>query len=358
METVRQRDGILFRCPQCGGHAVTIPQVRRITGDRFVAALLRKIRATTACGERHCPFCSNPMRQFFWDEPPLQLDACKSCNVIWFDANEFEALPEGAVESVNEMHMRAAEAIGQHRIEQMRENEPDDAPDETWKCVAAFCGFPVEKDTDALESRPWATWILSGVIALISIVAFFNLEWAVDAFGFIPAQALRYGGVTSLTSFFLHGGILHLVGNLYFLLIFGDNVEDKLGWKKYLLLIFGATFAGDFVHWLAQSHSSEPCIGASGGISAVLVFYALQFPRAKLGFLFLIWWRLRWIYIPAWIALVLWLLMQTYGIYAQLNGFSNVAATAHLGGSAVGFAYWIWWKKSQRPAPHALTSNF
>jgi membrane associated rhomboid family serine protease len=240
----------------------------------------------------------------------------------------------------------------------MKQNETNDAPDETWKCVAAFCGFPVEKDTDALESRPWATWILSGVIALISIIAFFNLEWAVDAFGFIPSHALRYGGITSLTSFFLHGGILHLVGNLYFLLIFGDNVEDKLGWKKYLLLIFGATLAGDFVHWLAQSNSSEPCIGASGGISAVLVFYALQFPRAKLGFLFLIWWRIRWVYIPAWIALVLWLLMQTYGIFMQLSGFSNVAATAHLGGSAVGFIYWLCWKKSHRPALAAPASDF
>ena len=76
-------------------------------------------------------------------------------------------------------------------------------------------------------------------------------------------------------------GILHLVGNLYFLLIFGDNVEDYLGWRKYLLLIFGATIAGDFVH-LLRNRIHEPSIGASGGISAVLVFYALQFPRADL----------------------------------------------------------------------------
>lgn len=290
------------------------------------------------------------MRQFYWEEPPLQLDACKQCNMLWFDAGEFEALPENGVESVYEAQMRAAEAMGKHRIEQMRERETDDGPpDETWKTVAAFCGFPFEKDTDALQSRPWATWSLSAVIALVSVVAFFNLKPAIDAFGFVPTQALRYGGLTTVTSFFLHGGILHLLGNLYFLLIFGDNVEDKLGWKKYLLLILGATIAGDFVHWLVEMHSSEPCIGASGGISAVLVFYALQFPRAKLGFLFFFAWRVNWVYIPAWVALLLWLLMQTVGIFLQLHGFSNVAATAHLGGSAIGFLAWLWWRKHERP---------
>lgn len=326
---------------------MTIPQIRRFTGDRFIAGLLRQIRNTTSFGHRNCPFCTRPMRQFFLAEPPIQVDACKECNSVWFEANKFEVLPENALESVNEMQMRAAEAIGMHRIEQMREQEyKNEAPEEGWKTVAAFCGFPIEKDTDTLESLPWATWILSGVIALISIAAFFDLQAAVNTFGFIPAHALRYGGFTMLTSFFLHGGIFHLLGNLYFLLIFGDNVEDKLGWKKYLLLILGATIAGDCVHWMVESRSFEPCVGASGGISAALVFYALQFPRAKLGFLFFFYWRLNWVYIPAWVALALWLLMQTFGVFMQLKGFSHVAATAHLGGSALGFLLWLWWRKS------------
>jgi membrane associated rhomboid family serine protease len=99
---------------------------------------------------------------------------------------------------------------------------------------------------------------------------------------------------------------------------------------------------------MVEPRSLVPCIGASGGISAVLVFYALQFPRAKLGFLLFIAWQFRWIYIPAWGALLLWLLMQMLGVFLQLRGFSNVAATAHLGGSAIGFVLWLWWRKSQR----------
>jgi membrane associated rhomboid family serine protease len=351
--TVRQRDGIYFACEQCGGRAVTVPQVRRTVGERFTQDLLRKIRTTTFRCERECPYCNGRMLQFPWENPPLQLEACKACNLVWFDAQEFESLPEVALESVYEAQMRAAEALGSHRIEEMKKrqaNEEQDAPEETWKMIAAFCGFPFERYTDSLESRPWATWILSIVIAFVSIAAFFNLREVIDVLGFVPAHALRYGGITFITSFFLHGGILHLVGNLYFLLIFGDNVEDKLGWKKYLLMIFGAELLGDCVHWIAESGSLVPCIGASGGISAVLVFYALQFPRAELGFMFFFYWRFRWIYIPAWIVLVLWLLMQTFSVYMQLHGFSNVAATAHLGGAAVGFISWLWWRKTQQPA--------
>lgn len=330
-----------------------MPQVRRTVGERLTQELLRKIRSTTSLCERACPYCNKLMLQFYWQDPPLQLEACKPCNLVWFDVQEFEALPEHAIESVHEAQLRAAEALGTHRVEEMKKRqaaEEQDAPDETWKMIAAFFGFPVERCTDPLESRPWATWILSSVIALVSIAAFFNLQEIIDDLGFVPAHALRYGGITSITSFFLHAGILHLVGNLYFLLIFGDNVEDKLGWKKYLLMILGATLLGDCVHWIAQAHSLEPCIGASGGISAVIVFYALQFPRAELGFAFFFYWRIRWIYVPAWVALVFWLLMQTIGIYTQLHGFSNVAATAHLGGAAVGVISWLWWRKYNRPA--------
>jgi membrane associated rhomboid family serine protease len=329
--------------------------VRRTIGEKLTQELLRKIRNTTSVCERPCPYCNKLMLQFYWQDPPLQLEACKPCNLVWFDVQEFETLPEHAIESVQEAQLRAAEALGTHRIEEMKKRDragsSEDAPDESWKIIAAFLGFPVERYTDPVESRPWATWVLSAVIALASIAAFFNLQEIIDALGFVPAYALRYGGITLITSFFLHAGILHLVGNLYFLLIFGDNVEDKLGRKKYLLMILCATLFGDCVHWIAQAGSLEPCIGASGGISAVIVFYALQFPRAELGFAFFLYWRVRWLYIPAWVALALWLLMQTIGIYTQLHGFSNVAATAHLGGAAVGVISWLWWRKYHRPAP-------
>ena len=358
LQTVRQREGIFYRCPGCDGRAVTVPQIRRVTGDRVAMALLRQINRSPQLTERACPFCTAPMRAIQSDAPLLELDACRPCGVVWFDPQEFELIPEGAVESPDAAQMRGVEAMAKIRLEQERRAyQSDGEPDSDWKTIPAMFGFPVESDTDPLQRRPWFTWLLAATIAGFSIWAFFHLEAAVEQFGLVPAEAFRLGGFTWLSSFFLHGGIWHLVGNLYFLLIFGDNVEDYLGRWRYAALLLAATVTGDLVHVLAQSHSTTPCIGASGGISGVIVFYALQFPRARLSFLFRNWggygwsrWGLAWWSIPAWAALTLWLVMQTYAVVMQLSGFSNVAATAHLGGAAVGFALWLWWRrKENRP---------
>ena len=348
LNTVRQREGLFHHCPACDGRAVTVPQIRRVAGDRFATTLLRQINRTFQPTDLPCPFCHSQMRLLQSTDPILELDACKQCGVVWFDPQEFEAVPEGANESPDEARMRAAEAIGSHKLETMRQQGlTHDEPDADWKTIPAFFGFPVESESNALTRYPWFTWSLSAIIAAISIWAFFDLRHVIERFGMIPTQVTRLGGLTLLTSFFLHGGIMHLVGNLYFLLIFGDNVEDFLGRWRYALLLLAATITGDLVHVLVESKSTVPCVGASGGIAGVIVFYALQFPRARLGFLFRYYWHYEWMQIPAWVALVLWLLMQSIGVFMQLGGFSNVAATAHLGGAAVGFAFWLWWRRKE-----------
>lgn len=352
LNTIRQREGLFFLCLACEGRAVTIPQIRRIAGDHFATNLLRQINGNSHFGDRTCPFCCRRMRRFYSQDPLLELDACKTCGAVWFDPQEFEAMPEGAIESPDEVRLRGAEVIARYRLEQMKEKGvTDSGPDEVWKTIPAIFGFPVEAETNPVTRQPWVTWSLAVVILAVSVWAFSDLDTIVEQLGFIPAEAWRYGGLTSLTSFFLHGGILHLVGNLYFFLIFGDNVEDYLGRWRYTLLILASTLAGDLVHWLATLHSTIPAIGASGGISGIIVFYALEFPQARLGFLFRYFIYFRWIQMPAWGALVLWLLMQFIGAAMQLGGFSNVAATAHLGGAAAGFALWLWWRKIEwRPA--------
>ncbi|HMP81207.1 MAG TPA: rhomboid family intramembrane serine protease [Verrucomicrobiota bacterium] len=353
LHTVRQREGIFYHCQTCDGRAVTLPQIRRVAGDRIASGLLRQINANQRFGPVCCPFCEQRMRVFQANDPPLELDACKLCGAVWFDPGEFESMPEGANESVHELQMRGVEAIATQRLEKLKRDqrradafsETGEPPDETWKTIPALFGFPVETNVDPVRNWPLATWSLAGVILLVSVLAFFDLKNVVDRFGMIPAEWWRYGGATLVTSFFLHGGILHLVGNLYFLLVFGDNVEDYLGRARYLLMILAATVVGDVVHLLSEPSSVVPCIGASGGISGIIVFYALKYPHARLGILFGYYFRFRWIQFPAWCALILWMLLQFVGVMMQLYGFSNVAATAHLGGAATGFAFWLLWRK-------------
>ena len=329
-----------------------------MAGDRVATSLLRQINRATQTTDLPCPFCTRSLRRVLSVEPPLELDTCRTCGVVWFDPGEVEALPEGVIESTDSMHLRIAETIALHKLEvESQRTDLTGEPDDEWKAIPALFGFPVEQHTSALQSRPWVTWSLSGLIAIVSLFAFGRLEASVVRFGLIPDEAFRLGGLTWITSFFLHGGLWHLIGNLYFLLIFGDNVEDYLGRAKYLLLILGADLFGNLLHVMLSPASDVPCIGASGGISGIIVFYALQFPRARLSFLFAGWWSLYlsrwgfgWLSIPAWGALILWLFLQSFTLIMELNGASNIAASAHFGGAIAGFVAWLWWRNQEKHA--------
>jgi membrane associated rhomboid family serine protease/Zn-finger nucleic acid-binding protein len=326
---------------------------KTIGQDRVTAIWSRAISSPCDTG-KSCPICSRAMAQVTMGVTgqALELDVCRRCEFVWFDAAEYEAVPlplkpkEFGEVDEKDLPPAAREALALYRVQKIAEQAQAEEnaaplPDENWKTVPAIFGLPVEMDSDLLESMPWATLSLAAVIAAISIWSFSDLKNAVQQFGLIPSEAWRYGGLTFLTSFFLHGGIWHLVSNLYFLIIFGDHVEDYLGRKRWLLLVLLAAIAGDFLHVMADPRDTTPCIGASGGISGLIAFYALKFPHARLGFLI----RFYWVRLPAWGAFGLWVLLQCWGAYEQIAGFSNVSSLAHLGGTAVGVALWFFWRK-------------
>jgi membrane associated rhomboid family serine protease len=210
----------------------------------------------------------------------IKLEVCKICEFVWFDKGETQPLqvrPPPKPPPVL-LPQKAREAIALARVQQLAEQArgPDfdsAPPDEWWKSIAAFLGMPVEFDAPAEERRPVVTWFLAAVIIMASVHSFFHLHEAVQLFGLIPAQATRMHGLTFVTSFFLHAGIIHLIGNMYFLLVFGDDVENFLRPLRYIGLIAIAAFAGDLIHIASEPNSTIPCIGASGGIAGVITFY-------------------------------------------------------------------------------------
>ena len=213
----------------------------------------------------------------------------------------------------------------------------EDGPREVWKWMPLLMGMPVVHQATALRSRPWMTWGLTALCIVIFCLTFRDVSSYARAYGLIPAEAWRLGGLTFITSFFLHGGIWHLVGNLYFLMTFGPHVEEYLGNRRYLFFILAATMAGDLVHCAFVPGASTPLIGASGGISGIITYYALRFPNVRVGILLFY----RWVPIPVGVALVLWLVVQFLGAYYQISGMSNVSALAHLGGATVGLLTWL-----------------
>jgi membrane associated rhomboid family serine protease len=249
--------------------------------------------------------------------------------------DRYEGLPQEAREKLAIMDIKMArEGAGNEAFAEYR-------PENWWEWVVGLLGMPIEQNTNYMRTLPLATWCLAAAITAISVFAFIALPTAARDYGFIPAHPLRYGGLTLLTSFLLHGSILHLLSNLYFLLIFGDNVEEWLGRRKFLLLILCATLAGDLLHLIGNASSNTPCIGASGGVSGILAFYALTFPHAKLGFLMRFYLWFRWITLPAYALFALWVILQFVGAWMQVSGFSHVAALAHLGGTGVGLIFWL-----------------
>jgi membrane associated rhomboid family serine protease len=146
----------------------------------------------------------------------------------------------------------------------------------------------------------------------------------------VPAWA------TLFTSMFLHGGWFHLIGNMLFLWIFGNNVEDELGHGRYLVLYLASGVAAALVQALANPASHVPMIGASGAIAGVLGAYALYFPRANVHVFVWIVIFFRIVNVPAWALLGLWFLMQVASGLDEPRGTPGVAFWAHVGGFITG----------------------
>lgn len=275
------------------------------------------------------------------------LDVCRRCRALWLDRTEVRTLPA----PVREEHVAAAETAALRRAVAVdvtaelarRENQGEgrELPEAWWKIALAVLGLPVELGRMATRHRPWATWALCALLLALGLLLQGDLSAAIRHWGFLPADAFRHGGLTWLSSFFIHAGWLHLLGNLWFLWLAGDNVEDVLGRQRFLILLLAATVAGHLAHLLWDPRSSLPCVGASGGISGVLAAYAILFPQARLGVAW--WYGLLWLRLPAVVWFGFWLLGQGALVWLQVGGFGEVSALAHLGGVAAGVLLaWCW----------------
>lgn len=173
-----------------------------------------------------------------------------------------------------------------------------------------------------------------------------TLNHFIQAYALVP-QSITYGldtgtfGVESaapfFTSMFLHGGWLHLIGNMWFLWIFGDNVEDTLGHFRYAVFYLVCGLAAGLTHYYLSPLSPVPTIGASGAIAGVLGAYLIRYPGARVVTLVPLGFFLQVMELPAWLMLGLWFLVQAIGGFLTLGATGGgVAWWAHVGGFAAG----------------------
>jgi membrane associated rhomboid family serine protease len=205
------------------------------------------------------------------------------------------------------------------------------------------------RDSVRPQNKPVINWIL----ILVSFLVFLNelkltppqLNQLFYHFGVIPAEAVAVlNGInpsiylaTFFTAMFLHGGWVHILGNMWFLWIFGDNVEDRLGHFRYLVFYLVTGVIGSIVFVLTAPDSRVPIVGASGAIAGVLGGYIVSFPRAKVLALVPIFFFLTLMEIPAVIFLAFWFFIQLFNGAVSLGGLANpVAWGAHIGGFLAG----------------------
>ncbi|MCE5340797.1 MAG: rhomboid family intramembrane serine protease [Planctomycetaceae bacterium] len=365
LKRIKSKFGMFWYCPSCKGRAATLELLRKIISGNSTSKLWQRTISGQYPQKRKCPSCASPMAEvpIINGEYTVYLDTCKRCRMVWFDNNEYQQLPKIKPEAkiTDKLTMEQREKLALARLEFEKEKQraadigysSDEAPDNYVQVLLGFVGFPIEYDDERIKNTPFVTWTLTAVIAIVSFFAFYNLRETINNWGLIPEYYYRHSGLTLISSFFLHANIFHLVSNLYFLIIFGDNVEDFLGRFKYIVLIILAALVGDITHILSDPHSLTPCIGASGGISGVITYYALRFPHNQIGMMCGYRFLFRWIRMPAICLFALWILMQTVGAIAQFHGFSNVSALAHLGGVATGFVFWLYTRPKNKASEHS-----
>jgi membrane associated rhomboid family serine protease len=208
------------------------------------------------------------------------------------------------------------------------------------------------KDANRSETFPFMTVIL----IIVNVLVFLheaNLGSQVNAFfdsyGVVPERIVNFdrlqGGFTGnvavpmIASLFIHGGLLHIVGNMWFLWVFGDNVEDRLGHVRFLLFYLLCGVGASLIHVFFYPDSALPTIGASGAISGVLGAYLILFPHARIYTLLFIVIIIRFVELPAYIFLIIWFGFQILSGAADLRAThdaTGVAYWAHIGGFVVG----------------------
>jgi membrane associated rhomboid family serine protease len=189
------------------------------------------------------------------------------------------------------------------------------------------------------DENPRHSRVVTLILIILNVGIFLyslqDFEYTIFIYGFIPAYASI---LTAFTSMFLHGGFDHLFGNMWYLWIFGDNVEGVFGKIHYLFFYLASGFAAVGAHYLTNPGSLIPTIGASGAISGVLGAYLVLFPQAKIKAYSRYTGVAR---IPAVTMLGLWFLIQLLFSATSLLGEtgSGVAFAAHAGGFAFGYLY-------------------
>jgi membrane associated rhomboid family serine protease len=220
--------------------------------------------------------------------------------------------------------------------------------------------FPIGDEQNGRILRPVVNYTLIAINILVFLYQLTlpdtprdpALQDFVFRWGAIPSEISNGRHLeTLLTSMFMHGGWLHIGGNMLFLWVFGDNVEDAMGHVRYLLFYLLCGLAAGLAQVFIDASSTGPLVGASGAIAGVLGAYILLFPRGKIRTIVFLGFFVTVVLIPAWVQIGIWIVLQFFngvaglGVHTEESG--GVAYWAHIGGFIAG-AVLVWLFRDQK----------
>ena len=229
--------------------------------------------------------------------------------------------------------------------------------------------FPIS-DVNATKNKPFICWVILIGCILIFIyqksLGYHFEQSAILSFGMIPSVlfnikqlsndlAIIPPSVTLITSMFLHGGWMHLIGNMTYLYIFGDNIEDKLGKFKFLIFYISCGIFAGLCQALIDVKSEIPMIGASGAISGILGAYLILFPKKEIKVFFWFFIFIKIFRIPAMYVIGCWIFIQFFSLNNSEE--SNIAYLAHIGGFISGIILIFMFRKNISNQSKKLTKG-
>ncbi|MBD1556421.1 rhomboid family intramembrane serine protease [Vibrio sp. S9_S30] len=261
-----------------------------------------------------CPDCAKPMeRHHLLQSYQHEIDICRSCDGSWIDKEELKA-----VECSPELRKVLGEL--NQKI--------------SWKTYLFqfLTQMPVEYNLKP-KILPWCNWVIIALNCIIFSLYSFSDEttdWVIEHLAMTPADILAgKEWWTLFTATFLHGDIMHLAGNMYFLYVVGDNIEDAVGHKKYLALYVFCGIAASLVSFASNMDGLIPSVGASGAIAGFFGIYLLWFRHASLTFMIVVFQKK----ISPILFFLIWLGFNLFGMVMANQG---VDYAAHLGGFFAG----------------------
>lgn len=308
----------LDTCPVCFGVWLDAGEIDALGDAEIDPAFLKTLVGQSA--NRMCPrghgFMNEHMLPSLLRTP---IDRCPRCKGLWLDGDERRALARSTTHEGQED--RAVHLAKRGLI---------------W-AAQVLTHLPVEVENPA-RGTPWAVYATSALLVLCYVLSTQGVLIAYDH-ALVGGRFAEPGqGVTLVTHGFFHADWFHLLGNLYFLYVFGDNVEHLFGRARFLLLYVGAMLVGGLLQVLLTRSLGTPVIGASGAIAGVTAAYLWIFPRARLlQTVPLVYVQLK---IPAWVYLGVWIGFQA--VMAVFSDMISFAWFSHIGGFAFGLAVTPW----------------